>query len=266
MLTLLKRAWARSTENTISLTAAGIAYFAFLAMVPLLAVAVLIYGLVAEPATVARHVAVLASNLPASAADLVGEQLRSVVEGSKGAKGLGLLTAFAVSLFSARSGAGSIITALNVAFCADETRNILKFNLVAILLTIGALVAFGVSAFAIAATSALGGIAASIAAFALLGATGFGGAALAYRVAPHRRQPPRWPALWPGALLFAIGWLIATSAFGYYSANFANYNATYGSLGAVIVLLTWLYLSAFLFLFGAELNAARERHAEGSQG
>ena len=256
----LMAAWNAGGKDNLGLIAAGISYYVFLAMVPLLVVAVLTYGLVADPAMVAQHVAVLAQSLPQSAAELVGEQLVGVTEGRGSAKGLGLVVALAVSLFGARNGAGAIITALNIVFGVKDFRSILRATGLAIGITLGGIVTLAIVAGAIAATSGITGIAGTVAGYLLVGGAGFGAAALLYRVAPNRVNLP-WRSIWPGALLFAITWLLATMGFGIYVANFGNYNATYGSLGAVVVLVTWFYLSAYFLLFGAEFSAqfARDR-------
>ena len=250
----LKQAWTNANSHQLGLMAAGVAYFAFLALVPLLAAIVLVYGLVTDPETIARHAAELAQRLPASATELVVEQLQSVSRSRGDAKGFGLLAALALSLVGARSGAGAIISGLNIAFGASESRSFLRANLLALAITAGALVAIGLMGAASAISSQLVSWAARAASFAILAGAGFSGAALLYRVAPNT-QPPPWHACARGAALFAAGWLVASVGFGIYAANFGNYNATYGSLSAVIVLLTWLFISAFLLLLGGFVAA-----------
>lgn len=246
----LKRAWARADRHNITLLSAGIAFYAFLAMVPLFASAILTYGLVADPQTVADHIVSLAATLPESAATLVGDQMKAVVETRGGAKGIALVGALALALFGARSGALAIITGLNIAFQVDRSRGAIRANLLALAITAGAVLGFGVVAASSALTAYLDGGMAGLGSFTIVLLAGFGGAALLYRIAPNK-PAPSWPAVVRGAALFGVGWMAASAAFGYYAANLGNYNATYGSLGAVIVLLTWLFLTAFLLLFGA---------------
>ena len=261
-------AWKEATSDNIGLVAAGVAFYAFLALVPLIASVVLIYGLVVDPETVARHIAALADMLPASAAELVGGQVESVAESNSGAQGLGLLLALAIALFGARNGAGSVVTALNIAYDEADERGFIRSNILALALTVAAALA-GIGAVGVQTLIAAlpdlipempGGLVflSNIVSYALLFAFAAIGAALLYRIAPDRPMPG-WRALMPGALLAAAGWTALTIGFGYYVANFGSYNATYGSLGAVVVLLTWLYLSAYILLLGAELNAAAER-------
>jgi len=261
----LRQAWVRANDAAIGLIAAGIAYYTFLAFMPLLAAMVLIYGIAVDPATLADHTARLAQSLPGSAAELVNDQLESVVESRSGASGLGLLAALAGSLFAARVAAGAVIRALNDAFEAEEDRGFVKSNLLALAITFGAIVAMGLVAGATALVSTvLSGIGGAFASYAIVGAAGVGGALLVYRVVPNTAHVSLGAAL-RGGVLFALGWMAASAGFGFYVANFGNYNATYGSLGAIIVFLTWLFLSGYLLLFGAHTASACDpptRHTE----
>ncbi|WP_299309433.1 YihY/virulence factor BrkB family protein [uncultured Croceicoccus sp.] len=260
-----KQAWARGGDDNISLIAAGVAFYGFLAMVPLMAATVLTYGLIADPQTVAVQMQSLAQDLPGSAAELVQDQLSAVVESSSSKKGLGLILALLVALFSARKGAGALIIALNIAYECKESRSFIGKNLTAIGVTVGGALIALLSVGAIAALGFLDGMLdAAPAVFAPLGkilvyvvlaAAITGGAALLFRYGPACETAAfKW--LTPGSLLAAVGIVVATLLFGYYVSNFGNYNATYGSLGAVIVLLTWMWASAYILLLGAEMNAA----------
>ena len=132
------RTWKQSSEDNVGLVAAGVAFYGFLALVPLLGATVLTYGLIAAPDTVLANVKSLTTVMPADAAKLVGEQLMSVVQTSGGKKGFGLLLAIAIALFGARNAAGSVITALNIAYEEEETRGLIKVNLLALAITIAA--------------------------------------------------------------------------------------------------------------------------------
>ncbi|SFO89316.1 YihY/virulence factor BrkB family protein [Qipengyuania nanhaisediminis] len=260
MLDDLKAAWARGGEDNIGIIAAGVAHYALLALVPTLGAVVLGYGLFADPETVAGHIATLSENLPASAAELIGDQLKNVSEGAAGAKGFGLLLSLAIALFGARNGARALMTGLNIALGAKEERGFVKGNLVALLITIAGVVGLAAAGGVITAIAAVSGPIGDIAGFATLLLVASGAAALLYRFAPNKPAPD-WDVIWPGAILFAVTWIAATAAFAYYAANFGNYNATYGSLGAVIVLITWFYASGFFLLLGAELVAERAKGA-----
>lgn len=262
------RAVKETSDDNVGLIAAGVAFYGFLAMVPLLGALVLSYGLVAEPATVVENMQALMRVMPADAAKVIGEQLLNVVETSDGKKGLGLLLALGLALFGARNGASAIITALNIAYEEKEKRGFFWVNLLALVIT-GCAVLFALlAAFAIALLARVEAlfphlpetvlIAGRVLAYVALLLAGAAGAATLYRYAPSRRKA-RWVWITPGSLLVSILWLCLTLGFGLYVANFGNYNATYGSLGAVVVLLTWLYLSSYALVFGAELNSELER-------
>lgn len=261
------RTWKESASDNVGLVAAGVAFYSFLALVPLLGAIVLSYGLVAEPSTVVANMQALTSVMPADAARLIGEQLMNVVHASEGKKGFGLLLALAIALFGARNGAGSVITALNIAYEEEERRGFIRVNLLALAMTVAA-VAMGI--LALIAIAALGYLhelvphappflllLGKFASYVLLALAAAAGAATLYRYGPSR-QKARWTWLTPGSILAGVLWLLLTLGFGIYVANFGNYDATYGSLGAVVVLLTWLYLSSYVLLFGAELNSELE--------
>ena len=262
--------WRRSSEDNIGLVAAGVAFYAFLALVPLLGAIVLSYGLIAEPDTVLHNVQSLATVMPADAAKLVGQQLMSVVHTSSGKKGLGLLLALAIALFGARNAAGSVITALNIAYDEKESRGFIKLNVLAVAIT-GCAIALAI--FAMIAVAALGHLRKLLphlpAALLLVGKLGSylfllagaaAGAATLYRYGPNREKA-KWVWVTPGSVFASVGWILLTLAFGFYAAHFANYGKTYGSLATVIVLLTWIYLSAYVLLLGAELNSEIEHQA-----
>ena len=264
------RTWAQSGKDNLGLIAAGVAFYTFLALVPLLGATVLTYGLVATPETVLRNVQSLATVMPAEAAKLVGEQLTGVIETSGGKKGLGLLLALGVALFGARNAAGSIITALNIAYEEEETRGFIQVNLLALMMTACGIV---MAIVAMAVVAALGSvdqllpglptavvIAGKILSYGVLLAGGAAAAATLYRFAPDHDAGWRW--ITPGTVLAAVGWILLTLGFGIYAANFGNYGKTYGSLATVVVLLTWVYLSAYLLLVGAELNCELERESK----
>lgn len=256
ILPSLRKGWSQAGDGHVGIIAAGVAYYGFLALIPLLAAAILTYGLVVDPATIAAHGETLARNLPGSASGLVAEQMRDVADSRGGAQGLGLVLALALSLISARAAARALITALNIAFEVEEERGFIAANMLALAITLGAVLALGLAIGAAALVSTVfAGVAGALAGYVLVGLAGLGGAMLAYRSVPHNAAVGRHPALRGGAL-FAVGWLAASAGFGFYTSNFGNYGATYGSLGAVVVFLTWLWLSAWLFLLGAHFAAA----------
>ena len=261
------RSWKEAGDDNVGLIAAGVAFYGFLALVPLLGSIVLSYGLIASPGTVVRNMQGLTSVMPADAAKLIGEQLMNVVKTSGEKKGLGVLLALAIALFGARNGAGSVITALNVAYEEKEKRGFIALNLLTLAITGAAVVVAIVALVAIAALGHLDTlipgapgvvlVLGKLLSYGLLGCGGAAAAATLYRYGPSREKA-RWAWITPGSLFAAICWLLLTLGFGIYVAKFGNYNATYGSLGAVVVLLTWLYLSSYVLLFGAEINSELE--------
>ena len=253
----LKSTYRQAAKDNAGIVAAGVAYYAFLAFVPLLAAMALGYGLFADPETVAGHAQMLAGSLPSEAAKLITEQLESATQEATGTKGLGLLIALALALFSARGGATALITALNIAYDIREERSFLRKNVLALLMTVGAIIGLALVITTITLVNVIDGVLGQIAAFLVTFGFATMGAALLYRIAPHRDAPAFRYQL-PGALFFAAAISLLTALFSFYVANFGNYNATYGSLGAVVVLLTWLYIAAYALLFGAELNAPSE--------
>jgi membrane protein len=274
------RTWKEAAKDNVSLVAAGVAFYGLLAMVPMLGATVLTYGLVASPQTVLHNIQSLATTLPKDVANLVGDQLLNVVRTSGGKKGLGLVAALAVALWGARNAAGSLIIALNIAYEEEEKRGWLKVTLLSLAITAAAVFLGMIGAAVVGVMTQLeallpslgrvGVIAGNILAYAILGAVAAAAAATLYRYGPSRAKA-KWTWITPGSLLFAVGWVVLTLGFGFYVSRFGKYNVTYGSLGGVIVLVTWMYLSSFILLFGAEFNSeiehqtARDTTADGAE-
>ena len=264
---VLLRTWGEAGTDNIGLIAGGIAFSGFLAIVPMLAATVLCYGLFADRQTVIDNVNALAAVMPRDAAKLIGEQLLTLTQSSDGKKGFGLALALGLALFSARSGAGAVITALNIAYEEKETRSFLRTNALALGITAGAVLVAIVAMVAVAALGQLEKLLPTlpdwalaigkVLSYVLMTAAGAAGAATLYRFGPARAQA-KWVWLTAGSVFAAVLWLLLTIGFGIYVANFGNYGATYGALSSVVVLLTWLYLSAYILLFGAELNSEFE--------
>jgi membrane protein len=268
MRDVIVRTWKEAGDDNVGLLAAGVAFYAFLAFVPLLAATVLVYGLAAEPETVAEHIRAMFTMLPRDAAILVGDQLKSMTESPETAKGWGLIVAIALAIYGASKGSGAIVTALNIAYEVKESRGLVKSTLLAIAMTVGALVVLVIAA---AGISMIGYVEAFFPGYPdwthkvlqilfwtlAVVAVGFGLAAV-YRYAPNRPDAP-WVWISPGSAAATLLWLAGSLGFGLYVSQFGNYNVTYGSLGGVVVFLTWLYLSAYFVLIGGELNSELER-------
>jgi membrane protein len=261
------RTYKRTWDDNVGLVAAGVAFYAFFALLSLLGLIALTYGFVAEPKTVVEHVHRLTAVLPADVALVIGQQLMTAVEGSEGAKAIGIVLAMAVALYGGTNGAAAVLTALNIAYEEKEKRSLVRFYLIAVAMTVAALIAAllaigGTAGIAFlqallpqAAPAAL--VAGKVAGYALLTLAASAIAATLYRFGPSR-EDARWQWITPGSVLAAVSWLLLTVAFGWYVSNLTDYSATYGSLGATVGLLTWLYLSAYVFMIGAELNSEIE--------
>ena len=209
----------------------------------------------------------LTSVLPSDVASLIAQQLLTVVESSAKAKGLGLLVAVLVAIYGGTNGASAIITALNIAYEEKEKRSLVSFYLLAFELTLGALV---VALIALAGTAVLAllqrlipdaphwlVLAGKLFGYLLLVLVAAAIAATLYRFGPSR-EDAKWEWITPGSMFAAIAWLLLTVAFGFYLGHLTNYKASYGSLAAVVAVLTWMYFSAYAFVFGAELNSEIE--------
>ncbi len=261
------RTWTRTWEDNVGLVSAGVAYYGFLAVVPMLGLVVLAYGLAADSATVIANMRMLTGIFPPDVADLIRQQLLGVVESSRETKGVGIAVALAVALYGATNGAGSIMTALNIAYEEQEKRSLLRFYMTALAITFAAVIVAVVALAGTTAVAFLGRLAPDASpvlvaggralAYLLLVIVAAAVAASLYRYGPSR-QKARWRWITPGSLFASIAWLMLTTAFGFYVSKITDYSATYGSLGTVIVLLTWIYLSAYALLFGAELNSEIE--------
>lgn len=258
-----KRTWREASEDNLELLAAGIAFNVFLALIPLLTAVVLTYGLVASADQVAEHIAALAEMLPEEAAAIIGEQLRGMVASAGTATGIGLALALGLALFGALRGARGIIIALNIVHSAAESRSFVRTTGLAIAIILGLVVLFLLASVALSLLNLaetllpdLGGLVHSLLRIGFwIGAAAVACLviALIYDFAPDRPREALRRYL-PGALVATAVWIAATLGFSYYVSNFADYNVTYGALGAVIIFLTWLYLSAYILLLGAELN------------
>ncbi|MEH6789328.1 YihY/virulence factor BrkB family protein [Parasphingorhabdus sp.] len=266
---ILKRLYVMNDFHNLPLLAAGVAFFAFLAFVPLIAVIVLLYGLVGDPNMVATSINQVSAILPEAVLIILREQLLSIVSTNKAAQGFGLALALLVSIYGAMRAANAMMKALNIIYEEHESRNILMTTWVGAQITIGmagvAIVGLiSISLFSYISNFLQAYLGANVAivlkvvtwlAAGFLVSLTFG---LFFRYAPDRR-PAKWQWLSLGSVVATLLWLAITMGFGFYASNFGNYNATYGSLSAVVVFLMWLFLSAYSVLIGAEINAEAER-------
>ena len=265
-LDVLARVWDDVGRLNLSLVAAGVAYYALFSLFPALAALVSVYGLVADPSAVAGELAPLAGLVPADTLQLIGDQLRTVASGSHQSLGLSLAAGLAVALWSAAAGMRALMTAMNIVYQEPERRGLIRYYLLGLGLTaagvVFAIVALGLIAVvpAVLGFLGLGGAAVvllSLVRWPLLALAFMTALAVLYRVGPSRTSA-RWRWVSWGAALATALWLAASAGFSLYVAHFASYNKTYGSVGAAVVLLLWFYITAFIVLLGAAVNAELE--------
>ena len=263
-LQIVKRGWAEAKVDQVPLLGAGVAFFAFLALFPAVIALVTLYGLFADPAVIADQVNSLTA-LPAEVRQLVVDQINNQ---DRAALGWAALLAIALALFSASGGVNNLMTAVNVAYDEEDKRSPVKKRLIALALTLGAIVfiviMLGLVAVVPAVLQSVFGdspvlrIVLSGARWLLLVVLVTAALAVLYRVAPDRDAPKmRWVSV--GAALATLLWLLASVGFSVYVSTFGNYAKTYGVFAGIIVLLFWLWITSYAVLLGAEINAEAEQ-------
>ena len=264
---ILWRTYVRINEDRLLAIAAGVVFFGLLAIFPAITALVSFYGLFANPSTIAANLQSLALMLPEDSFQIVQDQIARVLAKGNTELGATFLFGLALAIWSANAGVKALIDALNVAYGEREKRTFLQLNLLSLVFTIGGIVALllmvaAVVAFPLALDHlGLGPenkLIFSLARWPLLFLILWGALGLLYRFGPSREHP-RWEWLNVGTLAAAFLWIMGSSLLSWYLSNFANYNATYGSLGAAIGLMMWMWMSAIIVLWGAELNSEIER-------
>lgn len=263
---VLQRAIRASQKDNIPLLAAGVAFFGFLGLFPALIALVTLVGLVADPTQITQQVQSFTTGLPQASSQLISAQLTAITQSSGGALTVGLVMSLLAALWSASSGTSNLMVAVNIAYEEEETRSFLKLRAVALLLTLGTVVFLVLTLALIAVVPVmlrimplgpLGAALVQVVRWALLVALIMVGLAVLYRVAPDRNPPKfRWVSV--GSVVAALLWLLGSAGFSLYINSFGNYNKTYGALTGVIVLLLWLFLTSYIVLLGAEINAQAE--------
>ncbi|QNE17657.1 YihY/virulence factor BrkB family protein [Kribbella qitaiheensis] len=261
---VLKRAWSEAKADQVPLLAAGVAFFGFLSLFPAVVAAVLTYGLVADPAQIRNQVKDVTEAMPASGRDLVLQQIDTLTSAPRQSLGIGLAIAVVAAFWSASGGIGNLLTAVNLAYDEDETRGFVRRKGLALLMTLGAIVFIVLALVLFAAGAAIGAnlpgplrilliVVRLLLAIGLITVT----LAVVYRLGPDRDAPRlRWVSV--GAAVATLIWLAASIGFSLYVETFGNYAKTYGSLAAVVILMLWLWLTAYAVLLGAEINAESE--------
>ncbi|PVE25746.1 hypothetical protein DC522_02935 [Microvirga sp. KLBC 81] len=263
---ILWRTYEEFGKDRVTSVAAGVTYYALLAIFPAIAALVSIYGLFADPATIQDHLNAMSGVLPGGALEIISDQVKRISSQGGGALGFGFIFGLVLSLWSANAGMKAVFDALNIVNDEEEKRSFIRLNLVSLSFTLGAILFI---------LFALGGI---VVLPIILDFIGLGsgtewllaiirwpvlligvtlGLSLIYRFGPSRDKA-EWRWVTPGGLIAAVLWIAVSMLFSWYVSNFGSYNETYGSLGAVIGFMTWIWLSSIVVLLGAEINAEME--------
>jgi membrane protein len=266
---ILMRCYRRLNDDRILAIAAGVTFYALLAIFPAIAALVSIYGLFADPATIAQHLDDMSSVVPGGAIDVIRGQLDNLTSKGNSALGLAFVVSLAISLWSANSGVKAMMDALNVAYAEREKRGFFRLNGTSFIFTLGGIVAviIGLGALVVLPLTlqylglqTVQWVAEAIKWPVLLVVVTLA-ISLLYRFAPSRREA-KWRWITWGSAAATVGWIAISILFSWYAANFGSYNKTYGSLGAVVGFMTWIWLSVTVILIGAELDAEMERQTE----
>jgi membrane protein len=263
---ILLRVYRGISEDRILLVAAGVTFYALLAIFPGIAALISVYGLFADPASVASHLDTIASIAPGGAIDVLRDQLTRLASQGGTTLGLSFLISLVISLWTANSGVKAIFDALNIVYGEEEKRGIIKLNAVTLLFTAGVVAFILLSLGTIVALPVILNylplpnvttVFIQLGRWPILFVLVTFALEVLYRYGPSRSEP-RWRWLSWGSVVAAILWLGASVLYSWYVANFGSYNKTYGSLGAIIGFMTWIWISTIVVLIGAKLNAEIE--------
>ena len=263
---ILFRVWKNIGKDRVIVVAAGVTFYSVLALFPAIAALVAVYGFFADPTTIASHLDGIAGFVPGGAIEVIRDQITRVASQGRATLGLTFLAGFAASLWSANAGMKSLFDALNLVYNEPEKRSFVWLNVISLSFTVltimFALVAIGTMVVVPVVLNFLGLGSATELIFkiarwpALLIVVTLALAVL-YRYGPSREKP-QWRWITWGSAVAAVSWLVVSLLFSWYAENFGNYNKTYGSLGAIIAFMFWIWLSIIVVLIGAELNAETE--------
>jgi membrane protein len=263
---ILWRTYQQISEDRLLAVAAGVVFYGLLAMFPAVTAFVSLYGLFAKASTVSEHLSVAAGFLPGGALDILQEQVNRLVSKGDAKLSFGFIFGLGLALWSANAGMKAIMDALNVVYEEKEKRSFIRLNLISLAFTIAAIASVLLATGAVVVLplvlgyvglASVSALLLSILRWPLLLLLIIIGLAVLYRFGSSRREP-RWQWLSVGSVFAAVAWLASSGLLSWYLQSFANYDATYGSLGAAIGLMMWMWISSIVILFGAELNAEIE--------
>ena len=263
---IVLRVKAELASDHVGLIAAGVAFYALMAIFPAITALMALGGLLLEPTEVTAQLESLAEMMPKEAAQIILDQAVAVAGSEEAGLGLAFIIGLALAIYSASKGMGSLMEGLNVAYDEEETRGFIAKTLWTLALTVFLIVGLILGLLAALAVPAVLGIIAlpdwletllALSRWVVLALMTVGGLAVLYRYGPSR-DDAEWKWLSPGAIAACIIWIAASVGFSIYVSNFGSYNESFGSMAGVIILLMWLWISAFIVLLGAELNAEME--------
>ncbi len=267
---IVSRTYQQIGTADLSLKCAGVAFFAFLSIFPVLACLVLIYGLFADTSSLNGHMSVLREFTPPSVFDIVEERLSALLSQPQVGLGIGLAVSFTLALWSGSRGTNALISTISSAYHEHAERHFLKSAALSLGLTLGALVFVTIALFTIAFIPAIVNLiqlpnaAETVAMYtrwpilALFVAVSL---AILFRFAPHRNGA-KWSWIAPGAIVSTLLWIVLSILFSIYVEQFGNYSATFGSLSVAVVMMLWLYYSTMAIALGAALNAEMEHQTK----
>jgi membrane protein len=253
-------------QDRIGTIAAGTTFFILLALFPALAALVSLYGLISDPATISEHLNIMRGYVPSAMIDLIGGELQRLVSKRESTLGFGFIAGILLALWSANNGMKALFEALNVAYGENESRGFFRLLLISFCFTLGGIVFFILTLNIVIGIplvvkflhlGPLGDALLAMLPALLMFGVSIVGLAVLYRYGPSRTIP-KWRWITPGSFAAAFIWLIGSALFSWYVANWGDYSATYGSLGAIVGAMMWIYLSMWIILVGAELNAEIE--------
>jgi membrane protein len=262
---ILLRTWKAFSKDQILAVAGGVTFFSLLALFPALGAFVSLYGLISNVEDARREVVSMAGVLPGGAVTVIGDQMTRLAATNHAHLGFAFATGLVISVWSANAGVKALMNGLNVAYEEHEKRSFIALNLMSLAFTVG-LTVFSVAgiAAAVAAPHALAVLGVGqfegegLLRWPILAVVTFSLLGLLYRYGPSREHA-RWRWITPGSALAGAVWMLMSIGFSLYVANFGHYNQTYGTLGALIGFLTWIWMSVTVVLLGAELNSQVEQ-------